>query len=55
VRTRVVHRPQPVPLLPPSFLAAALLKNFVAIGFNDFLQDPVIPIVVAVIVGIVVA
>ncbi len=39
----------------PSFLAAALLKNFVAIGFNDFLQDPVIPIVVAVIVGIVVA
>ena len=39
----------------PSFLAAALLKNFIAIGFNDFLQDPVIPIVVAIIVGIVVA
>ena len=39
----------------PSFLAAALLKNFVAIGFNDFLQDPVIPIVVAVIIGVVVA
>lgn len=39
----------------PSFLAAAMLKTFVAIGFNNFLQDPVIPIVVALIVGVVVA
>ncbi len=37
----------------PSFLAAALLKNFVAIGFNDFLQDPVIPIVVSIVIGLV--
>lgn len=39
----------------PSFLAAAILKSFVAIGYNDFLQDPVIPIWIAVIIGIVVA
>lgn len=28
----------------PSFLVAVLLKEFGAIGFNDFLQDPTIPI-----------
>jgi peptide/nickel transport system permease protein len=39
----------------PAFLAAAILKSFVAIGYNDFLQDPVIPIWVSVIVGILVA
>ncbi len=39
----------------PSFLAAAILKSFVAIGYNDFLSDPVIPIWVSIVVGIVVA
>lgn len=39
----------------PAFLAAAILKSFVAIGYNDFLQDPVIPIWISLIVGAVVA
>ncbi len=50
-----LHGPEPVPLLAPSFLAAAILKSFVAIGYNDFLSDPVIPIWVSIVVGIVVA
>ncbi len=36
----------------PSFWVAVLLKVFVAIGFNDFLQDPQIPIGTIVIIGI---
>lgn len=39
----------------PSFLAATLLKTYVAIGFNNFLADPTVPIIVALIVGVVVA
>lgn len=37
----------------PSFLAAAMLKSFVAIGYNNFLQDPVIPIWVSLLIGVV--
>lgn len=37
----------------PAFLVAVLLKEFVAIGFNNFLVHPVIPWWVAVIIGIV--
>lgn len=37
----------------PAFLVAVLLKEFIAIGFNNFLQNPVIPISVAVIIGVV--
>lgn len=35
----------------PSFLAAAMLKSFVAIGYNNFLQDPRIPIWVSLLLG----
>lgn len=37
----------------PSFLAAAMLKSFVAIGYNNFLEDPQIPIWVSLIIGVV--
>ena len=37
----------------PAFLVAVLLKEFVAIGFNDFLAHPTIPWWVAVIIGVV--
>lgn len=37
----------------PSFLVAVLLKEFIAIGFNDFLADPVIPPLAIVGIGIV--
>lgn len=39
----------------PAFLVAVLLKEFVAIGFNNFLVHPMIPWWVAVIIGIVAA
>ncbi|MDM4763353.1 ABC transporter permease [Galbitalea sp. SE-J8] len=41
----------------PSFLMAVLLKAFIALGYNDFLADPVIPlptlIVIAIVLGLV--
>jgi peptide/nickel transport system permease protein len=37
----------------PAFLVAVLLKEFVAIGFNNFLGHPVIPWWVAVLIGVV--
>ena len=37
----------------PAFLVAVLLKEFVAIGFNNFLAHPTIPWWVAVIIGVV--
>ncbi|WP_028279065.1 ABC transporter permease [Arthrobacter sp. H5] len=37
----------------PVFWVAVLLKEYGAIGFNDFLQDPVIPLVALMIVGLV--
>ena len=37
----------------PSFWVAVLLKVFVAIGFNDFLENPVIPIGAIVLTGII--
>lgn len=37
----------------PSFLIAVLLKEFIAIGFNNFLEKPVIAIPVLIIVGLV--
>ncbi|MDN4615746.1 ABC transporter permease subunit [Leifsonia sp. F6_8S_P_1B] len=37
----------------PAFLMAVLLKEFVAIGFNNFLAHPTIPWWVAVIIGVV--
>lgn len=39
----------------PSFLIAVLLKEFIAIGGNDFFQDPQIPIVTLLIVTLVAA
>ncbi|MDJ0350169.1 ABC transporter permease [Cryobacterium sp. PH29-G1] len=38
----------------PAFLVAVLLKEFIAIGFNDFLRDPVIGSVALVAIGLVV-
>ncbi|KGJ81101.1 ABC transporter permease [Cryobacterium roopkundense] len=38
----------------PAFLVAVLLKEFVAIGFNDFLRDPVISGVALAVIGIIV-
>jgi peptide/nickel transport system permease protein len=37
----------------PSFLIAVLLKEFIAIGFNDFYRDPVLPIGVIATVAVV--
>ncbi len=37
----------------PSFLIAVLLKEFIAIGFNDFLADPIIAIGVVIAIGLV--
>ncbi|QNE33809.1 ABC transporter permease subunit [Leifsonia shinshuensis] len=37
----------------PAFLVAVLLKEFVAIGFNNFLANPTIPWWVAVLIGLV--
>lgn len=37
----------------PIFFIAVLLKQYVAIGFNDFLQDPEIPIPMLVLIGVV--
>ncbi len=37
----------------PSFLVAVLLKEFIAIGFNDFLDKPVIAIGMVIVIGIV--
>ena len=37
----------------PAFLVAVLLKEFVAIGFNNFLANPTIPWWVAVLIGVV--
>ncbi|MBG6212958.1 MAG: ABC transporter permease [Cryobacterium sp.] len=37
----------------PAFLVAVLLKEFVAIGFNNFLRDPVIGAIVALVIGLV--
>lgn len=37
----------------PSFLMAVLLKSFIALGYNNFLQDAHIPIVNLVIIGVV--
>lgn len=37
----------------PSFWVAVLLKVFVAIGFNDFLQNPEIPVWAIVLIGII--
>ena len=39
----------------PSFFVAVLLKQWVAIGFNDFLADPVIPPLTLAAIGLVVA
>jgi peptide/nickel transport system permease protein len=38
----------------PAFLVAVLLKEFIAIGFNNFLRDPVLGWVVLVVIGMVV-
>lgn len=37
----------------PAFLVAVLLKEFIAIGFNNFLDNPVVPLGIALTVGIV--
>lgn len=37
----------------PAFLVAVLLKEFIAIGFNNFLADPIVPWWVAAVVGLV--
>lgn len=36
----------------PAFLVAVLLKEFIAIGFNDFLSNPIVPVGVAVGIGL---
>lgn len=38
----------------PSFLMAVLLKTFVALGYNNFLQDPKIPLSTLLIAGVVI-
>lgn len=37
----------------PAFLVAVLLKVFIAIGFNDFLADPKVPVVTTILVAVV--
>ncbi|MCU1442034.1 MAG: transporter permease [Cryobacterium sp.] len=38
----------------PAFLVAVLLKEFIAIGFNDFLRDPVLGWTVLIVAGVVI-
>ena len=38
----------------PAFLVAVLLKEFIAIGFNDFLRDPVIGGIALVVIGVII-